>query len=269
MVKEIPFWNGEDLCDKTIIINPEREIDVIMFARFVIEISKKSKQVIFRCFENLYKLMKTNMPSNVKVVKMRDNVAADFQVMILSIPYFLKTTSENLPTFHIKPNVKEMEKTKYLFDGKVNKIGFCFSKGGEGSIRSINEIEKKQAFEMAYKQAFDSDKYSFFSLNHEEISSKNITDLSNFIYEYDKLASVISHLDLLISFDNSVAHIASSMNKETWILTKKMSGWRLVENNKKDGCLWYPNTKIIKIDDNTSIESVFDKINYMIEKKFQ
>ena len=268
ILPDIPFWKGEDAADKTLIVNPEREVDMLQFARFVPVALKKVKNIILRVQSTLVNLMAENMPMGVSVVDCQKQVAGDMQIMIMSLPLALKTTPDTLPELVIRPNQKEIEKIKYLFDGKVNKVGFCISRTRESITGSFNENEKRQAFEHALKEAKNRH-YTLYSLNSEEYNLENIVDLSSHTYQYDKAAAVIAELDLIISADNGISHLAAAMNKETWVVTKEMAGWRYVDGKQKGVPLWFPNVKVLKTVGGKSLSDFLLDINQRVAKSFR
>jgi ADP-heptose:LPS heptosyltransferase len=73
--------------------------------------------------------------------------------------------------------------------------------------------------------------------------SFRLIDYSEEIKDFSDTAALIENLDLVISVDTSVAHLAASLGKETWLLNRFNSCWRWNSSNKTR-TPWYPSMKI-------------------------
>jgi ADP-heptose:LPS heptosyltransferase/Tfp pilus assembly protein PilF len=69
----------------------------------------------------------------------------------------------------------------------------------------------------------------------------DILDLSHLQTDFLETASLIANLDLVISVDTSISHLAGAMGKETWVPIIHRSDWR--HGNKREKSYWYPNTR--------------------------
>ena len=89
------------------------------------------------------------------------------------------------------------------------------------------------------------------------INIQAIKDIDNY-NDIEGLAALINCLDLVITIQNSTAHLAGALGKNTWIMLTKNARWHWLTNEKKS--LWYPTTKLFrqeKIGDwNTVINSI-------------
>ncbi len=74
--------------------------------------------------------------------------------------------------------------------------------------------------------------------------SLDIVDLSHFQTDFANTAGLIANLDLVISVDTSVAHLAGGMGVETWVLLMHRSDWRhFSAGQRREKSLWYGNTR--------------------------
>ena len=89
------------------------------------------------------------------------------------------------------------------------------------------------------------------------INIQAIKDIDNY-NDIEGLAALINCLDLVITIQNSTAHLAGALGKNTWIMLTKNARWHWLTNEKKS--LWYPTAKLFrqeKIGDwNTVINSI-------------
>jgi hypothetical protein len=92
---------------------------------------------------------------------------------------------------------------------------------------------------------------SWFSLQVGErsadiswLDSVRITDLSPWLADFAETAAAVSHLDLVISVDTSVAHLAGALGRPTWVLLRYVPDWRwLLE---REDSLWYPTARLFR-----------------------
>ena len=75
-------------------------------------------------------------------------------------------------------------------------------------------------------------------------SHEKLTDLSPHLTSFFETAQAISRLDLVISVDSAVAHLAASMEKPTWILLSKVPDWRWLLT--LDDSPWYPTARLFR-----------------------
>ena len=91
-----------------------------------------------------------------------------------------------------------------------------------------------------------------FGKTHEEIKKlksehgihiNTIDNIDNY-NDIESLGALINCLDLVITIQNSTAHLSAALGKETWILLVKNARWHWFQNEKKS--LWYPSVKIFR-----------------------
>ena len=92
----------------------------------------------------------------------------------------------------------------------------------------------------------------------------NIVDLSPEIWDFADTAAMIEHLDLVISVDTSVAHLAGAMGKPVWTLLAYSPDWRwLLE---REDTPWYPSMKLFRQPAYHNWQPVFETVRAELEK---
>jgi hypothetical protein len=176
----------------------------------------------------------------------------------MSLPFIFKTNLNNIP-------VKE----RYLFSGegkadlwqkKLNRserlqVGLIWHGGFRERLPHIWHINRSRNIACEFlaplfrldidlvslqkgKEALDEMKD--FLNKHK---SFRIKEYSDEIKDFSDTAALIENLDLVISVDTSVAHLAASLGKETWLLNRFNSCWRWISSDKTR-TQWYPTMKI-------------------------
>ena len=86
-------------------------------------------------------------------------------------------------------------------------------------------------------------------------------DLTNNI---DSLASIINNCDLIITIDNSTAHLASSLGKPVWILLPYLNDCRWMENY--EDTIWYQNALLLRQSEKNDWSQIIDTINSALDQ---
>ena len=239
-------WKGEELSHKTLLIYAEQGFgDVIQFVRFISMIPIKEGKVILACHTDLINLLST-LPCIDHVIDIRDERPVyDRHIALLSLPRLLGITEANIPSL---PYLTATP-SPLLKNSKKMKIGLTWAgttrhksdpyRNRSCPIRAFQPLLNIPGIKL-YSIQTGSDKNDLAEINKAGL----ITDLSNGIQSFQDTAALISGLDILITVDTAVAHLAGSLGKSVWILLAKSSDWRW--NSKSDKNLWYPGIRIFK-----------------------
>ena len=197
--------------------------------------------------------------------------AFDYQLSIMSMPYILEMKTINdlpskIPYLSVEDdNTFNIKKEK----GKIN-IGICWSASVTG------ESYDGKVFDLKYLEPLiKNQKINVYTLQigdgSEDIKKygyeKDIIDLTDKLTNFEKTAFLINKLDLIISSDTSVAHLAGALNKPVWIPLQKIPDWRWT--NKGETTKWYPSAKLFRQKTNRSWDSVFQSLIAKISKQYK
>ena len=93
--------------------------------------------------------------------------------------------------------------------------------------------------------------------------SKRVIDITAGIGDFADTAALLRQLDLVITIDTAVAHLAGSLGLETWLLLPRMRDWRW--DMAGHGCLWYPRVRSWRVAENLDWNSVLDQVRDALE----
>ena len=225
----IAEWNGEDIRQKSIIVYNEQGLgDSIQFSKFIFPLLKLTNNVTFLVQKNIIDIFKKDIP-NLKVVSkenFHDN-KFDFKISLGSLLKFFykEKIDESLLT-----NNSLFDLPFILNKDKLN-VGIAWS----GSFNGPNEPYRSIPLK-ALNKIFSLD-INFFCLQKEiwerdliQFEKTNITNLGD--YSLGDMVAIIQKLDLVISSDTSILHLAASLNKKTWGLLNLYPDWRWGAFNK-------------------------------------
>ena len=271
------FTGKEELANKTILLHSEQGFgDSIQFIRFLSEFKKKFPcKIAVKCRDELKELFKCIPEIDVLTHRNEPTPDFDYHLPIMSMPKLLA----------LKTNKDLSKQTPYLFANKDKEfdikstkghlnIGICWSASVSG------ESYEGKVFDLKYfEPLLNNPKITVYSLQVGEGSEdikrlgfeNKIIDLTDKLTDFSKTASFMKELDLVISSDTSVAHLAGALNVPVWIPLQKVPDWRW--QNKGEISAWYPSAKLFRQKTARSWDSVFQSIyakifsNYKIKIK--
>jgi tetratricopeptide (TPR) repeat protein len=255
---------------QTLLVHSEQGFgDSIMYARFLPELKKFGCKLVVECRDELKTLFETI--SCIDIVVGRDELKTpqfDLHLPIMSLPYILDVKEfddfQNTPYFEITKD-DELE----LKNDKI-KIGLCWSASATG------ESYDGKVFDLShFEPLIKNKKIQIYSLQvghgSEQIKENgyenDIIDLTNKLTDFSKTASLMKELDLVISSDTSVAHLAGAIGVKTYTLLQKYPDWRWL--NKGDKSYLYPSMKLFRQKQNRNWKSVFQSLFDKMNKEYK
>ena len=276
-----PFWDGKsDINGKTILIHYEQGLgDVIQFSRYVKLIEAKGATVVLEVQLPLVSLLK-NITDKVTVIASMDGLAdnydrkIDLRCPIMSLPALLKTGTDKIPAeipyIYASPEKVKFWKEKIKKKTERPQVGVAWagrSSHNNDHNRSIRLDEFSKLFEREIE--FHSLHVDYRETDQEKIKCwQNVQDHSNELNDFSDTAGLIANLDLIISVDTSVAHLAGAMGKPVWMLLPSWPDWRWMADRQDTP--WYPTMKLYRqrygdFDSNNAWKTVIDSIASDIE----
>jgi len=268
---------GINIKGKTILVYDEQGLgDTIQFIRFIPLLQKQGANIIFECNKLLNGLF-DNILAGIKVIE-RDKVKVpsveyDYQIPLLNLPQLFKTTIETIPVEmpYVFADSAAFNKMSALIGSNTEfKIGIVW--GGNpihtgDSNRSCRLENFRQLLTVPNIKFYSLQKGS--PLNQLEGSNFPVLVLNDYLDTFIETAAAIELMDLIITIDTSVAHLAGAMNKPTWLLLPFFPDWRwLLSRNDSP---WYPSMKLFRQKEEGSWNSVMKEIemelNNIVESK--
>lgn len=266
------YWDGKEYLKQTLLVEAEQGFgDNIQFSRFLPLVAKKFKHVYFSVEKPLYNLMKESFKKykNIEVIS-KKLVKYDKFVLIMDIQNLLNISYHNMP--EQKPYLITDEEKDYAFKikhfrGDDLKIGLYWRAKGMGLRDAVYRTIDAPYY---FKRLFDLPNTKFYSFQMNDIFDMcekypQIVDLEPDIENFDDTASMLKNIDVLITVDTALAHLAGALGIKTYLLLCFAPDWRWFDNDKKTE--WYPNVTIIKQHDRRTWEDVADSLyNYISEE---
>jgi len=270
-----PIWNGEALNGKRIYIYSEQGFgDTIQFVRFLFEVKRRGGYVILACQEELCPFLR-GFDAIDEIICNKDDAPLppfDEYAPLLSLPGILGTRPETIPSFasYISVPTELDEKwKKYLEKDTSYKVGLSWA-GASGNI--FNRYRSCQLKEFAALSGIKN--VTFYNLQYkaginEPLDSPEgmeIISVEDKIADFTDRAAFINNLDLVITVDTSICHVAGSLGKKTWLLVSAVPDWRwLLEY--PDTTPWYPDIQLFRQKNRDDWSDVFEGVRESLVEK--
>jgi hypothetical protein len=266
-----PLWLGEEsLTDKTILLYAEQGFgDTIQFCRYVSLVAQLGAKVILEVQRPLVKLL-TGLQGVSQIIAWGDTLPAfDYQCPLLSLPLAFKTELHSIPSVpqHINSDREKVIKWQTQLDEKTKlRIGLVWS----GSTLHKNDHNRSLVLSRLL-QCLPSD-IEYVSLQREirdvdqEVLAQHpeIKYFGDALEDFTDTAALCELMDIVISVDTSVAHLAATLGKPTWVLLPFNPDWRWLLD--RDDSPWYPSVKLYRQEKISDWDGVLDQVKIDLEK---
>ena len=251
-------WLGkEPIADKRIILWPEGgDGDVFQFVRFAAMVQQLGAHVVLAVRPSSLRLFQHNFPQ-FELLAMTEGTpipAWDEQCSLMSLPLAcgidsLQKIPASAPYLSSMPELQALwrQRLQELAPIKPSKrIGLVWAGNGITDVdhdRSLSLSQFDLLVDVAHRQGLQ-----FVSLQKGSPSKDKaalaLVDLTAELNDWADTAALIANLDLVISCDTGVAHLAAAMGKPTWILSRHNGCWRWLLNRTDSP--WYPSVRLFR-----------------------
>jgi tetratricopeptide (TPR) repeat protein len=240
-----PKWDGSELNGQKILLYAEQGFgDTIQFARFARLVTQRGGRVILACQPELSRLLR----GMERVEQIVESAAAlpefDFQHALMSLPLIFDTTIQTVPAetyLRADPELSAQWRERMGPDDGRMKIGLTWF----GRPTHPNDQQRSIPPELLTPLA-QVPGARWFNLQKPASPGPEIDmiDLMPQVQDFADTAAIIDHLDLVITVDTSVAHVAGAMGKPVWLMLPFMPDWRWLLG--RDDSPWYRSMRLFR-----------------------
>lgn len=260
-----PKWQGEEIRGKKLLIYDEQGFgDTLQFVRYLEFIKTTGTEIIFECRKELAPLFEEALDGVevcIRGSRKWENDSADYHISLLSIPHLLNTTIEtipqNVPYIKVKPENSGKE------NGKL-KIGFAWKGNAdhpENANRSVHLSDMISVIKHKTAEYFSLQKEcteeEIWLLKENNVDS-GILQCADFL----DTARLIDTLDIVLTVDTAIAHLAGAMGIKVWILIASYSDFRWFIDRTDSP--WYPTAKLFRQKTKGNWDTVFSELTEKI-----
>jgi tetratricopeptide (TPR) repeat protein len=243
-----PSWKGEEVADKRIIVYEEQGLgDIIQMSRFLPLIAARGADVTFLVRASLHRLLRALGPRVRLIDRAPEGESFDLQCALKSLPGVLAVSHQNSPPS--APYLRAEEALASRWADRLGRDGFKIGVCWRGNAMTRTEtdrffaqrfLEPLAAIEgarlISLQQAGDGDR-----LDDAPPGMRIETPGGEFDAGPDAFvdtAAVMSFLDLVVSADTSIAHLAGALGRAVFVALKHAPDWRWMLD--RPDTPWYP-----------------------------
>lgn len=241
-----PFWDGSPLEGKTILLHVEQGLgDTVQFVRYAPLVRERGGEVLVECQPALSDLLRAT-PGIDRLVS-RAELLPDFEVQapLMSLPRIFGTTVKTIPArvpyLGVEPD--RLERWRRRITPGFN-VGLTWSGNPDHPNNRRRSVPPEELRALAGLRGA-----RFYCLQKGAADKAGIPGIDLIRLEDDTTtladtAAILTHLDLLISVDTSVAHLAGALGRPVWLLLPVAADWRWLRG--REDSPWYPTMRLFR-----------------------
>lgn len=257
-----PRWHGENLVGKTLLICAEQGLgDEIMFASILPGILQQAGRCIIECDAKLMPVYRRSFaPAEIVRRKMPEDVgsavelpAVDYQIPIASLALGRRNDIEAFPRHsgYLKSDSERVAYWQKRLDelGPGIKVGISWQGGVAKTGGQHRSIPLAQWLPILKLQGVH-----FVSLQYTECQAEiaalrrehgiEVLHWQEAIDDYDETAALVCALDLVISVQTAIVHLAGALGRPVWAMLPIPAEWRYMADG--DEMPWYPSVRLLR-----------------------
>ena len=243
---ERPQWRGEAAEGQTLLVHAEQGFgDTLQFCRYGQLAAARGLRVIMSVQKPLVRLLR-GLPGVGHVVAEGEGLPAfDLHCPMLSMPLALNTTLATIPSQVWSLNADEAQTAVWRIRmdelvGPGRRVGLVWA--NPARLPALAAVDRRRSMNAdQLTPLFDLTGLNFFSLQKDgpkAPAALPLTDLMGEIEDFADTAALVANLDLVISVDTAVAHLAAALGKPVWLLDRFNSCWRWLSGRRDSP--WLP-----------------------------
>lgn len=264
---EQPRWRGEDIKGKTILVVGEQgHGDCIQFSRFIFNLHTAGARVKLQVTDGLNPLLSQSNIIERTGRYNEDMGEFDYWIPIMSIPGILGITLDNLPRLQnyltAPPSLIKLWQDQ-LGPKTRMRVGVSWS----GRKDSWIHQHKSVPFPVILDMIKSNPQYEWINLQVDaspeeeaQLAEVGVTAYPNSISSFADTAALLMHMDVVISVDTAISHLAGALGRPTWVMLNQYGqDWRWLLN--RDDSPWYPTARLFRQPTRGDWTSVTKKIS--------
>jgi len=267
-----PLWTGtENIRGKTLFLYVEQGLgDTIQFYRFVAPLLARGAQVILSVQDGLLRLLEKASPTVELVGSKTVPAAFDYHIPLMSLPLALGTTIDTIPAHGPYMNA-EPERVAH-WAARIGKPGFKIGISWQGARTGVTSRAMPLAsFEtlsrlagvrlVSLQKGFGAEQLTALPW----VESWGEEDFDHGPDAFLDSAAVMANLDLVITLDSALAHLAGALGRPVWVALKRVPDWRWFLGRSDSP--WYPSMTLFRQETDGDWASVFAQINVFAQTR--
>jgi tetratricopeptide (TPR) repeat protein len=271
---ERPAWLGsESVAGKTVLLHAEQGYgDTFQFCRYASLVEARGASVVLEVPAALKPLLASLRGGHALFASGEALPAFDLQCPLMSLPLAFETNSQSIPApvpylfaDAERANVWRQRLQTRAPSGRL-KVGIAWS-GNSTHNNDLNRSIRFSAFAplLALGATFVSLHQQVRERDTAALAQSSVVHFGAELRDFADTAALIENLDLVISVDTSVVHLAGALGKPVWVLLPRVPDWRwLLE---RDDSPWYPTARLFRQDKPGDWPDVIDRVAHALAQR--
>lgn len=273
----VKAWDGKPIPEQHLLIWAEQGLgDSLQFIRYAELCRQRVGKLSVLCQKPLVRLFKTfSFIDDAFDASRGGDFHADQHISMMSLPLLFGTTLETVPASvpYLRPDPASQAKWAVRFaDARGLKVGLVWAGGSHEGVQYATLMDRQRSVALErLKPWLSLQGAQFYSLQKDKPAGQiaelgltgRITDFMSEVMDFADTAAIVQNLDLVITVDTSVAHLAGGLGKPVWILSRYNADWRWLQNRPTNP--WYPTARIFGQPTMGDWDSVIDEVGRELE----
>jgi len=253
-LRAIPAWSGEGLAGKSIVVYSDGSMgDLVQFCRYLPRLLAVTADVALLAPARFHKILAMESIGVRSLSSLASGDKFDVRCELMSLPFLFKTDIDTVPRVitHLMPDASLLAKWRARLPRDTFNVGICWQGNPTRDIDHGRSVPLSQ-----FRPLMQIPGVRFFSLQKDH-GVEQLQELpesmrvESFGPEFDgdgdafmDTAAIMTSLDLIVTSDTAVAHLAAALGRPTWVALKYVPEWRWLLNRADSP--WYPAVRLFR-----------------------
>ncbi|MGF6769826.1 tetratricopeptide (TPR) repeat protein [Paraburkholderia sp. GAS199] len=280
----LPQWKGEggaNLRTQRLLVTPEQgHGDSLQFVRYLSMATERFAQVGYVCPPALLRLYEDSLSAHLPGLLLLDEASVDarhwdWHCPLMSLPMAFGTRTNTIPaSSYLYADAARAASWAARFgvlpEPALPRVGVVWAGGHSGlpedKVRSMSATQFAPLFTLKQIRWVSLQKTDDPAKRADPAATSCLIDWMDDVKDFADTAALIENLDLVISVDTSVAHLAAAMGKPVWLLNRFAGCWRWLRG--RDDSPWYPGMRLFTQTRKGEWSDVLDRIAAALQVRF-
>ena len=245
-----PMWNGDAIESGTLLLHAEQGLgDTLQFVRYAPRVAARCASVVLECQPQLVSLLQGTPGLHGVLARGESPPVFAAHAPLMSLPAIFGTTAEDIPWSgpYVRANAEQVAAWGGALDAAGMKVGLVWA----GRPQQWDDRKRSISLEQLAPLARAAGAV-FYSLQVGEAAAQaamapagmRLIDIASRIADFSDTAAIMANLDLVVTIDTSVAHLAGAMGVPVWVLVAYAPDWRY--HLQRSDNPWYPSMRLFR-----------------------
>jgi len=244
----VPSWKGEPIGDRVIQLYADQgHGDALQFCRYVPQVAAYAGRTILAVHPALMRLL-SRLPGVSEITDQDGRPPVDLWCALMSLPHAVGASLETIPgtTSYLTADPADVAHWRERLAGFAGlRVGLCWAGDRSNNLSKIVKDRRRSITLDALAPLGDVSGVQFVSLQKGPSAVQaarpprgmELHDFTKDLHDFADTAALIDNLDLVISVDTAVAHLAGGLGKPVWLLNRFDTCFRWLQN--REDSPWY------------------------------